>query len=86
MPQIPLSLAMNQLESAGYSVRKSQAHQDRIIVTRGRLTWSLAVLDECVARDRMTQLLDLAASQPCSPQGPLAANLAVRGATSRLEQ
>jgi hypothetical protein len=66
MPQIPLSLAMNQLERAGYS--KSPAHEDRIIVTRGRLTWSFAVLGECVARDRITQLLDLAASQRFRPQ------------------
>jgi hypothetical protein len=50
----PLSLAMNQLERAGYSVRKSRAHQDRIIVTRGRLTWTFAVISECVARDRVT--------------------------------
>jgi hypothetical protein len=59
---------MIQLGRAGYSVRKSQAHQDRIIVTRGRLTWSLAVLSDCVARDRVTQLLGLAASQPSRPQ------------------
>jgi hypothetical protein len=73
MPQIPLSLAMSQLQGAGYSVRKSQARQDRLIVTRGRLTWSLAVLSECVARDRVTQLLDLAASQPSGTVQPVAA-------------
>ena len=69
MPQISISRAHSLLKKAGYSVRKSRKRQNRLIVVREGMTASLAVLNGCVAQERVTRLLDLAES---------AASLAIR--------
>jgi hypothetical protein len=60
MPQMPLSQARGLLERAGYTVRASRKRQDRIIVARGRLITSLAVLYGYVSQERVKRLLELA--------------------------
>ena len=71
MSQMPLTLARSLLERAGYSVRKSQARQERVIVARDGLIFSFVVLNGCLAQERVAQLLEpvprasvLAAAQP----------------------
>ena len=44
MSQMPVGQAKSLLEKAGYSVRMSRKHQGRLIVARGKLSASLAVL------------------------------------------
>jgi hypothetical protein len=55
---IPLTLARSLLERAGYSVRKSRARQERVIVARDALTLSLVLLNGCLAKERVAQLLE----------------------------
>ena len=60
MSQMPVGQAKSLLQKAGYSVRMSRKRQGRLIVARGKLSASLAVLHGAVSEERVGRLLELA--------------------------
>ena len=66
MPQMPMGLARRLLENAGYSTRLSCNRQGRVVVTRGKMSASLAVLQGCVSQERVSRLIELSQQNvPC---------------------
>ena len=57
MPQMPMGQAYRLLENAGYSTRMSRNSQGRLVVTRGKMSASLAVLQGCVSQERVSRLI-----------------------------
>ena len=62
MSQMPVAQANSLLQKAGYSVRMSRKRQGRLIVARGELSASPAVLHGAVSQERVGRLLELAKS------------------------